>query len=80
MVDQAKPKQKSASVPKQKLPNKRRVISGKKILEHARSQSKLTNSQKNKIKRRALSNRKVVPKSRFVGRLTLLLPDLASYV
>ncbi|EUB62649.1 60S ribosomal protein L6 [Echinococcus granulosus] len=52
-------------VPKQKLSNKRRPISGKKILEHARSLSKLTKKQKESIKRRALLNRKLVKKPRF---------------
>ncbi|VDD75619.1 unnamed protein product [Mesocestoides corti] len=50
---------------KPKLHNKRKQISGKKILEHAKSMNKLTKEQKAKIKKRALSQRRIVQKPRF---------------
>ncbi|KAL5960650.1 60S ribosomal protein L6, partial [Taenia solium] len=52
-------------VSKQKFANKHRTISGKRILEHARSVRKLTKKQKESIKGRALRRPKVVKKPRF---------------
>ncbi|VDM34843.1 unnamed protein product [Hydatigera taeniaeformis] len=54
-----------AYVPMQKLSNKRRPMSGKRIIERALSQSKLTKKQKESIKRRAHLKRKAVKKPRF---------------